>query len=145
MAKSSNEKPKQSPAEPNRVSAARDLYGERLSRYFTRGEMQCPCCAVLKINPKLLQALEGLRVAADNRPIKVNSAYRCEKHNANVGGAKHSQHLYGNAADIVIEGLSPVEVAKLARDIGHFKGGGIGLYRTFVHVDVGPGPRRWKG
>jgi uncharacterized protein YcbK (DUF882 family) len=138
MAKPPESQPKQAPSRD-------DQRNQKLSEHFTRGEMQCPCCEVCKINPKLLRALEDLRVLAGNRPITVNSAYRCEKHNAEVGGAQNSQHLYGNAADIVIKGLPPVEVAKLAREIGRFKGGGIGLYRTFVHVDVGPGPRRWKG
>ena len=34
------------------------------------------------------------------KPIKVNSAYRCQKLNTKVGGAKNSDHLYGAAADI---------------------------------------------
>lgn len=33
-------------------------------------------------------------------PIVVTSGYRCEKLNKAVGGAKKSQHLYGQAADI---------------------------------------------
>lgn len=34
------------------------------------------------------------------KPITVNSGYRCPKLNAAVGGAKSSQHMRGNAADI---------------------------------------------
>ena len=34
------------------------------------------------------------------RPIVVTSGYRCEKLNKAVGGAKNSQHKYGQAADI---------------------------------------------
>ena len=33
-------------------------------------------------------------------PIIVNSGFRCEKLNKAVGGAKTSDHIYGNAADI---------------------------------------------
>jgi uncharacterized protein YcbK (DUF882 family) len=36
-----------------------------------------------------------------NIPIKVNSGYRCEKLNKIVGGKPNSQHLRGEAADIV--------------------------------------------
>ena len=43
--------------------------------------------------------LEPLREAADI-PIKVNSGYRCPEVNKLVGGAKNSQHLTGQAADI---------------------------------------------
>lgn len=35
-----------------------------------------------------------------NKPIYINSGYRCEKLNKLVGGSKNSQHLYGLAADI---------------------------------------------
>lgn len=34
------------------------------------------------------------------KPITVNSGYRCPKLNATVGGAKNSQHMKGEAADI---------------------------------------------
>lgn len=34
------------------------------------------------------------------KPITVNSGYRCPKLNAAVGGAKSSQHMRGEAADI---------------------------------------------
>lgn len=35
-------------------------------------------------------------------PIKVNCAYRCQKLNSAVGGAKNSDHLFGAAADITV-------------------------------------------
>lgn len=34
------------------------------------------------------------------KPITINSGYRCPKLNAAVGGAKNSQHMRGEAADI---------------------------------------------
>ena len=34
------------------------------------------------------------------KPITVNSGYRCPKLNDAVGGAKNSQHMRGEAADI---------------------------------------------
>lgn len=34
------------------------------------------------------------------KPITINSGYRCPKLNAAVGGAKSSQHMRGEAADI---------------------------------------------
>lgn len=49
--------------------------------------------------------------------------------------------MLGKAADIVIEGWDPVEVAALAEEVGFV---GIGLYNTFTHVDVRDGdPTRW--
>lgn len=35
------------------------------------------------------------------RPITVNSGYRCPIHNAAVGGVANSQHLRGEAADLL--------------------------------------------
>lgn len=34
------------------------------------------------------------------KPIRINSGYRCEKLNKQVGGSKTSQHMTGEAADI---------------------------------------------
>lgn len=43
--------------------------------------------------------LEPLRIAL-NRPISINSGYRCKEVNAGVGGVPSSLHLLGLAADI---------------------------------------------
>lgn len=40
------------------------------------------------------------------KPIKINSGYRCPKLNAAVGGAKTSQHMTGEAADLHIPSIS---------------------------------------
>jgi zinc D-Ala-D-Ala carboxypeptidase len=44
--------------------------------------------------------LEQIRVLNDNRPLHINSGYRCPRLNALVKGASTSQHLFGQAADI---------------------------------------------
>ena len=41
-----------------------------------------------------------------NKPIIVTSGYRCSILNNKVNGAKNSQHLVGEAADIVINGAN---------------------------------------
>lgn len=74
------------------------------------------------------------------KSITINSAYRTESHNKAVGGASHSQHLFGTAADIVVDGVSPVTVAQYAEYIG---AGGVGLYTTFTHVDARAVKTRW--
>lgn len=51
------------------------------------------------VNNVLDPAREKLR-----RPIYVNSAYRSPETNIAVGGAKNSQHMLGEAADIYCEG-----------------------------------------
>lgn len=49
--------------------------------------------------------LEPLRIAIAE-PIIVTSGYRCEKINKLIGGAKNSQHVLGQAADIHVKGIS---------------------------------------
>jgi zinc D-Ala-D-Ala carboxypeptidase len=45
------------------------------------------------------------------RPIAITSGYRSEAVNRAIGGARSSQHLRGEAADIKVEGLSAEELA----------------------------------
>lgn len=49
-------------------------------------------------------------------PIRITSGYRSSLVNSRVGGASNSQHLYGEAADIVVPGMSVYDVACLVRD-----------------------------
>ena len=81
-------------------------------------------------------------------PLKINSAYRCKEHNANVGGARNSQHLNGIAADLKPMGCSPAELHEKIEELvarKHIPPGGLGLYNTFVHYDIRPGKARWNG
>ena len=49
------------------------------------------------------------------------------------GVAKNSYHMRGLATDITISGVSPKEIYDY---VNSFHQGGLGLYPTFVHVDV---------
>src|SRR5690606_25195101 len=83
----------------------------------------------------LFRSLEELIRAIGNRPIIINSGYRCPTHNRNVGGAKNSQHMYGKAADIRAKDMSPRTLEKFADTI--FANGGVGMGgATIVHVDT---------
>ena len=74
------------------------------------------------------------------KPIKVNSGYRCPKHNLAVGGATQSQHMKGEAADIAPAGLQVTayglqELEKLVEIIKqNGKWDQMIVYLTFVHV-----------
>lgn len=118
---------------------------KQLSEHFTRAEFSCNHCNTLptdKLPPKqLLEFLEKIRANFDS-PVIINSGYRCPTHNANVGGAKNSQHLYGRAADIVVKGQPPVKVWQYANTlIGD--SGGVGKYNTFTHIDTRGTRARW--
>lgn len=56
---------------------------------------------VLKLQKLIEAVLDPLREWY-GKPIKVNSGYRCEALNKAIGGAKPSQHMLGEAADITV-------------------------------------------
>lgn len=90
-------------------------------RYFKESEMKCKCCRQLpeeyKMNAYVLvdNVLDPVR-AKFGKPIKVNSFYRCKKHNSEVGGSPRSQHLVAEAADVAAEakGYANMEAWKQA-------------------------------
>lgn len=120
-----------------------------LSTNFKSTEFDCHgsgCCSQTKVDDKLIQYLQQIRNHF-GKPVNISSAYRCETHNKNVGGATGSRHKSGEAADIYISGVAPAEIAKYAESIGIL---GIGLYETdadghFVHVDTRPTKSFWYG
>jgi len=114
----------------------------QLSKNFTLKEFQCPCCGAVKVNPELVRRLQKMRDKL-GKPIMINSGYRCADHNKVIGGATKSQHLYGNAADISVVGMSAGELADFAEQF--FEDGGLGRYPGHVHVDVRGERARWNG
>jgi uncharacterized protein YcbK (DUF882 family) len=106
----------------------------KVSRNFILGELASKDGAnIVLLHPALIIALQTIRDHV-GKPIRVNSAFRSPAHNKAIGGASNSLHTLGLAADVVIDGMTPIEVASLANDMGL---GGIKAYSTFTHVDVG--------
>lgn len=107
----------------------------KLSKNFSSHEFDCKgkgCCSKTTVDPQLVQHLQKIRDKF-GVSVTINSGYRCYTHNRAVGGATGSRHTKGMAADIVVKGIKPTEVAKYAESIGVL---GIGLYDTFVHIDT---------
>jgi uncharacterized protein YcbK (DUF882 family) len=75
-----------------------------------------------------------------SRPLIVRSGYRTPMTNASIeGAAPASLHLRGLAADVAVPGLPVANLGlaawTLSRRLGFM---GIGLYPSFVHIDIGP-------
>lgn len=88
----------------------------------------------IKIDSKLVIMLQQIRDHF-GKPVIINSAYRTPAYNKKIGGATYSQHIYGKAADITINGVNPLTVAQYAEtDCKYLKG--IGLYTWGDHVDT---------
>ena len=79
--------------------------------YFTRDELKCKCggkyCDGFPAEPKeLLVRLADRARKHFGAPAHNVSCLRCKTHNANEGGVANSQHMYGEAMDIRINGVS---------------------------------------
>lgn len=116
---------------------------KKVSENFTVKEFACKDGTdYLFIDTKLVNLLQNIRNHF-GKPIIINSAYRTHNYNKKIGGATSSQHCLGTAADIVVKGISPIDVARYVESIQPTTGG-IGLYKTFTHVDVRSNRARWK-
>lgn len=118
--------------------------GVKVSANFSVREFACnDGNDIIVISPKLISILQKVR-AHFGRAVTINSAYRTPAYNSKVGGEVNSQHLYGVAADIVVNGVKPAAVAAYLETLLP-NTGGIGTYSTFTHVDVRTKKARWKG
>ena len=104
-------------------------------KWFKEKEFACKCCGQLpplaRENVKALvsEVLDPVREKL-GMPIVVNSGYRCEKHNKDVGGVRNSQHLVGEAADVTCADLPRLKA--LIIENGRFDQ--LITYPTFLHV-----------
>lgn len=116
----------------------------KISNNFRVREFKCNDGSdAVFISPELLKILQNIRNHF-GKAVTINSAYRTPTYNKKVGGATLSQHIYGTAADIKITGVTPKEIARYAETL--LEGwGGIGVYNSFVHIDVREQKARWNG
>ena len=115
-----------------------------LSKNFKVREFACSDGSdPLFVDSELVAILQKIR-SHFGKPVKINSAYRTPGRNKAVGGTAYSQHLYGRAADIQINGVSPEKIAAYAETLLKNRGG-IGIYGSFVHIDTRPTKSRWRG
>ena len=104
-------------------------------KWFKEKEFACKCCGQLpplaRENVKALvrEVLDPVREKL-GKPVVVNSGYRCEKHNKDVGGVRNSQHLRGEAADIHCQDNERLK--QLIIENGKFDQ--LITYPTFLHV-----------
>lgn len=121
----------------------------QLSANLKSSEFACKgvgCCNIVIIDEQLVAYVQKIREHF-NAPVTINSGYRCTRHNKAVGGAANSYHTKGMAADIVVKGVAPLDVAKYSESIGVL---GIGLYETakdgyFTHIDTRTKKSFWCG
>jgi hypothetical protein len=119
--------------------------------FFFRGASD----AVLKLNTdppaSLWPNMQATAKAADEArrrlkaPIRITSAYRNPVYNRRIGGVSNSTHVRFNALDLVC--AEPASLYLILLDMrreGFYKGG-LGLYRSFVHLDTRGHNATWRG
>jgi hypothetical protein len=87
-------------------------------------------------------AAYGKLTDAWGQPLSVVSGYRDPAKNQDVGGAKGSQHIHGNAYDIDTSDYSYEDRLRLADEAWKAGFRGVGFYDNNMHFDVGPA-RAW--
>ena len=103
-----------------------------------------------EVAQNITELMNNLQVLRDfyRKPIIINSGYRSPEHNRKIGGVKGSRHVLGLAADIVVKGVDPTDVARTIEMLirqGKMKQGGVGRYKNFTHYDIRGTQARWIG
>jgi zinc D-Ala-D-Ala carboxypeptidase len=76
-------------------------------------------------------------------PVVISSGFRCPALNAAVGGVPGSQHVIGQAADILVPGYGdPLRVAQFIKESTLLYDQCIYEYDSWTHVSWSPTPRR---
>jgi len=119
------------------------LAGQWRWPHFSVAELACKCggrfCdGAYWHAPDFLDGLEAMRVRV-GRPLVINSGHRCAQWNAAVGGAALSRHKQ-IAADISLRGHDRFRLRSAAQAAGF---AGLGLARSFLHVDCRAWPATW--
>jgi uncharacterized protein YcbK (DUF882 family) len=106
---------------------------EMLTRHFSKAELACPCCGACEMDSRFMWKLENIR-AILQRPMHINSGYRCKKYNATLKNASpKSMHMQGKAVDVKCQSAEDkFTLLRAANQVGMF---GLGFGATFMHMD----------
>lgn len=118
---------------------------KKLSKNFVSTQFDCQCkrpsCKTTVI--EIFDCLDQLIDEAFPAVLTITSAFRCYLHNKDVGGLPTSYHLKGMAVDLRSKHATPQQIKVAAERVAGFRKGGIGLYSTFIHLDVRGYVARW--
>lgn len=117
---------------------------KKVAKNFYLDEFACKCgrpeCDAVPPTPELIRLTQAIRDELGT-PFSPTSACRCPLWNAKVGGAKKSKHVTGEAVDIPAYG-GDMRFLIIEAAIKH-GAKGIGIGKTFVHVDTRKNPIAW--
>lgn len=111
---------------------------KKLTKNLNLCEIHCHgngCCNKTLFDTELAKLFQKMRNVVG--PLTVESGYRCNWHNKQVGGAKGSGHCKGMALDITHSQKSKMQLAILAELVGVTR---IGIYDSkarMIHMGTG--------
>jgi uncharacterized protein YcbK (DUF882 family) len=124
-----------------------------LTKNISRHELKCKCgtdCGHTYVDYATIKAVQdacnyfaGI-LDVEKVTLIITSAARCYQHNRDIGSNDRSQHPKSSAIDHYVKGISVEELhayykAKYPNTFG------LGLYKTFVHIDSRTEKARWDG
>jgi len=84
-----------------------------------------------KMQSQFLALLDQLRGEV-GEPLLINSSYRSEEYNEQIGGVKNSMHVHGRAVDLHCDNSRlRAKIVRVALSLGLT----VGVNSTFIHVD----------
>ena len=102
-------------------------------KYFTEQEFVCQETGENEIVPEFIHRLDELRELC-GFPFTITSGYRSPQHSIEAAKAAPGKHSEGIAADVrVVDGVQRRTIIEKALTLGF---GGIGVAKSFVHVDI---------
>lgn len=111
-------------------------------RYFSEAEFaRCaPPCFIDDMSDELLYKLDQIRQDV-GKPLRITCAFRSMEYDKAKGRSGDSRHCRGLAVDIACsDSETRQKILKSALSLGL---NGIGIAKTFIHIDIRPYPACW--
>jgi uncharacterized protein YcbK (DUF882 family) len=101
-------------------------------KYFKLSDFDCQETGENEMDLDFIMDLDELREAC-GFPFIITSGYRSNRHSLEAKKEKPGMHAYGIAADIQVrDGSERMLIVRKAIEMGF---GGVGVAKSFVHVD----------
>ena len=109
-------------------------------KHFRRDEFKCKCGGrYCNGYPAVVKIADAAR-AHFGKPAHVVSGLRCQKWNAHEGGVANSQHMYGEAIDLRVDGVDSETLRQFVASQPDHRYS-YRINSTNVHFDIPPGNR----
>ena len=111
---------------------------KQLSKNLNLSEVHCHgngCCNKTLIDTDLVKLFQAMRDVLG--PLTVESGYRCNWHNKQVGGANGSGHCKGMALDITHATKSSRQLLVLSELVGVPRSGDYDSKKHMIHIGTG--------